>query len=350
MWLDARERIHAPEIEGLWLNSPPLKLTDLRGRVVLVDFWDYTCVNCLRTLPYLREWHRRYAGLGLVVIGAHAPEFSFARDRANVERAIRSEALEYPVVLDNEYRTWHAFANRCWPAKYLIDRRGYIRYVHPGEGQYGETEEAIQRLLREAGVEAALPALIEPLRASDRPGAVCFPATPELYLGYRRGRLGNEPGYAADQVADYAAAADRRPDVAYLEGPWFAGGELIAACPLAGRESRLRVRYSAAEVNLVLAPPDPAAGAGNASPGEERATLVVRHDGQPLPAEDRGADVIVRGGETVVEVTEPRMYRLARNREYRPRELEIRTRTPGLEAYAFTFVPCIAGAAEEAAS
>lgn len=376
MWLDARERIHAPEINGEWLNSPPLTPRDLRGHVVLVDFWDYSCVNCLRTLPYVREWHRRYArkteetspllesggGKGvvksanvaipadrsLIVIGVHAPEFSFAHDRTNVERALRSEGLEYPVVLDNDYRMWHAFANRCWPAKYLIDARGYIRYVHLGEGQYGETEEAIQRLLGEAGVTATLPPPIEPLRASDRPGARCFPATPELYLGYGRGRLGNPSGYAADQVADYAPAADRRPDVAYLEGPWFAGREMITACPLDGRESRLRVRYTAADVNLVLAPPDPAILPAGTVAVEERAILVVRQDGRPLAAEERGADVIPLYGETVIHVTEPRMYRLVRNREPGSRELEICTRRPGVEAFAFTFVPCVDGAADEA--
>ncbi|HEV2426547.1 MAG TPA: hypothetical protein VGZ29_17110 [Terriglobia bacterium] len=412
MWLDPRERIHAPEIEGQWVNSPPLKSADLRGRVVLVDFWDYTCVNCLRTLPYLREWHRRYAtgrgeqspppgtrteeqsprlGRGggkevvepgsagilpattplsrhpsstkrgesspllpadpnLVIIGVHAPEFSFARDPANVERALRAEGLDYPVVLDNNYRTWHAFANRCWPAKYLIDARGYIRYVHLGEGRYGKTEEAIQRLLVEAGVKAPLPAPLEPLHASDRPGAICFPVTPELYLGYARGRLGNESGYAADQVADYAPAGKRRPDVAYLEGPWFAGRELIAACPLDGRESRLRVVYTAAEVNMVLAPPDPANFPMAGLPGGEGATLVVCQDGRPLPPENRGADVLALDGETVIHVTGPRMYRLVRNPEFGPRELEIWTRRPGFEAYAFTFVACADSAADEAAS
>ena len=346
MWLDDRERIHAPEIEGEWLNSPPRKLSDFRGRPVLVDFWDYTCVNCLRTLPYVREWHHRYANLGLGVLGVHAPEFHFARDRVNVERALLTEGLDYPVVLDNEYRTWQAFANRCWPAKYLIDAKGYIRYVHLGEGQYRETEEAIQRLLRECGVTAPLPPLIEPLRPSDQPGACCLPATPELYLGYVRGRLGNESGYVEDQVTDYAPTKmERAPDVAYLEGPWFAGREQIVACPLLGRESRLRLRYTAAEVNLVLAPPDSAG-----LPVEGRATLVVRQDGRPLPPEERGADVVTDGRETVIDVTEPRMYRLVRNRESGARELEIWTRKPGLEAYAFTFVPCLEGAAPRSAS
>lgn len=353
MWLDARERIHAPEIEGEWLNSPPLKLAELRGRVVLVDFWDYTCVNCLRTLPYVREWHRRYAGSagilpadhGLVIIGVHAPEFPFARDRANVERALASERLEYPVVLDNEYRTWHAFANRCWPAKYLIDAQGYLRYVHLGEGQYRETEEAIQRLLREAGVTAPLPALMESPGAAGEAAAYCVAVTPELFLGYGRGRLGNESGYAENQVADYRPAPERAPDLAYLEGPWFAGREQIVACPLLGRESRLRVRYTAAEVNLVMAPPD-----SEGLPVEGRATVVVRQDGRPLTIEESGVDIMLDGDETVIDVSVPRMYRLVRNREPGTRELEIWTRKPGLEAYAFTFAACADDRAPEVGS
>jgi len=343
MWLDPRERIHTPEIEGEWLNSPPLKIGELRGRVLLVDFWDYTCVNCLRTLPHVRGWHRRYAASGnagilpaergLVVIGVHAPEFHFARDRGNVERAVRSAGLEYPIVLDNDYRTWQAFANRCWPAEYLIDAQGYIRYVHLGEGGYGETEDAIQRLLRESGVTTPLPALIEQFNAADRPGAYCVPVTPELYLGYGRGRLGNGSGYVENQVADYRPAGERAPDLAYLEGPWFAGREQIVACPLLGRESRLRVRYTAAEVNLVMAPPD-----SDGLPVEGRATVVVRQDGRPLTVEESGADIMLDGDETVIDVTGPRMYRLVRNREAATRELEIWTRKPGLEAYAFSFV------------
>lgn len=177
---------------------------------------------------------------------------------------------------------------------------------------------------------------------ADDPGARCLPGshgspclrlTPELYLGYGRGRLGNESGYVENRVADYAPAARRIADVAYFEGPWFAGREQIVACPLLGRESRLRVAYTAAEVNLVLAPPDPAD-----LPVEGRATLVVRQDSRPLPPENRGSDVIEIGSETVIDVTEPRMYRLVRNREPGTHELELWTRKPGLEAYAFTFV------------
>ena len=144
--------VHAPEFPPnvTWLQGGPLKMADLRGRPVLIDFWDYTCLNCLRTLPYVKEWHRRYSSLGLQVVGVHAPEFSFAREHNNVVKAVREQGIEYPVVLDNEYAIWQAYANRYWPAKYLVDAQGYIRGYHHGEGAYRETEEALQALLRES--------------------------------------------------------------------------------------------------------------------------------------------------------------------------------------------------------
>src|SRR5438105_2429319 len=143
------ETIYAPELEGgQWIHGGPVSLRELRGKAVaLVDFWDYTCVNCIRTLPYIVEWHRRYAQHGLVIVGVHAPEFSFAREGDNVRKAIEQFQLEYPIVLDNEYKIWRAFSNRYWPAKYLIDSNGRIRYYHFGEGGYGETEGQIQQVL-----------------------------------------------------------------------------------------------------------------------------------------------------------------------------------------------------------
>src|SRR3990172_4311841 len=150
-----------------WLQGGPLRLTDLRGRPVLIDFWDYTCLNCLRTLPYLKEWHRRYGSLGLTIVGVHAPEFSFAHNGEHVRRAVAERGLAYPIALDNDYAIWQAYANRYWPAKYLIDQEGYLRYYHFGEGAYGETEGAIQTLLREAMPEILLPGLMAPVRDTD---------------------------------------------------------------------------------------------------------------------------------------------------------------------------------------
>lgn len=329
MWLKGSEKIHAPEIGRSWINSTPLTLGQLRGRVVLLDFWDYTCVNCIRTLPYVKEWDRRYRGAGLSVIGVHAPEFHFARTGGNVERAVREFGLEYPVVLDNDYQIWQAYSNRCWPAKYLIDGKGYIRYWHFGEGAYGDTEDAIQTLLREIDPAVSLPRPMEAVRAADQPGARCLPVTPELYLGFERGRLGNDSGYAKNEVKDYKASPPLAPDVAYLDGAWFAGSESITACPMPGRPARLLVSCRGAEINLVMSPPED---------GEGIATITW--DGKPLPPEQAGEDVAPVKGESLITVKEPRMYRLVKSGQVESKLLELSTSTPGLELYAFTFVSC----------
>lgn len=244
-------KVHAPEIGQTWVNSAPLALRDLRGRVVLVDFWDYTCVNCLRTLPYVVEWHRRYAQKGLAVVGIHAPEFTFARSQELVNEAMRRFGIEYPVVLDNGYLIWQAFANKCWPAKYLVDKDGYIRFFHFGEGDYAGTELAIQSLLREANPGLEFPPPMEPLRDTDRLGAACYRTTPELYLGFRRGRLGNSGGFQnLPSDVEAAAPGEHRPaakyvlpekveaDVFYLNGAWQAGPESVRAAARRGATRR----------------------------------------------------------------------------------------------------------------
>jgi thiol-disulfide isomerase/thioredoxin len=330
MWLEPELKIHAPEIGRAWINSAPLSIRNLRGRVVLVDFWDYTCVNCLRTLPYVREWHKRYEDKRLTIIGVHSPEFSFARGSGLVEKAIRDQALHYPIVLDNEFQIWQSFANRVWPTKYLIDKDGFVRFYQLGEGGYGETEEAIQKLLREINPKLALPPLMELVRATDKPGAHCYPVTPELYMGAGRGRLGNESGFAEDEVKDYKPPRDYVPDLTYLDGPWFASKEFIAACPLEKRPSRILLRYSAAEVNLVM-------GAAE----DSEAIVEIKLDGQLIGEEDAGEDVRHGGHMAEVVVKEPRMYRLVKSSTVSSRVLELSTSNPGLEAYAFTFVSCV---------
>lgn len=330
MWLDAAEKIHAPEVGRRWINSPELTLASLHGRVVLVDFWDYTCINCLRTLPYLKEWDRRYHSKGLTVLGVHTPEFHFAHAAENVERAVRNQGIEYPVVLDNEYQIWQAYSNRCWPAKYLIDAKGYLRYYHFGEGSYGESEEAIQKLLLEIDPGLELPPVMVPLRGTDRPGARCVPVTPELYLGFKRGRLGNEGGYTSNEVKVYRAPQSIAPDVAWLDGPWFAGSESIEACPIEGKPSRLIVQFRAAEVNLAMSPPDQGAG-----------LVAVKIDGEAVSPQNAGEDVVAYGGKSLVAVKEPRMYRLLKTPQADSRTFELEFLAPGTAAYAFTFVSCI---------
>jgi thiol-disulfide isomerase/thioredoxin len=332
MWLDQAENIHAPEVGRIWINSSPLTLRHLRQRVVLVDFWDYTCVNCIQTLPYIKEWHRRYRDSGFAVVGVHTPEFQFGREPEHVQRAVRRFELEYPIVLDNDYQIWQAYSNRCWPAKYLVDKAGYVRYCHFGEGAYDETEAAIQKLLRELDPKLVLPLVMDPVREMDRSGARCLPVTPELYLGFSRGRLGNESGFAENAVRDYRTGTNFIPAQPYLDGPWFAGSEFVEACPLDGRPSRILLPYSAAEVNLVLGPP-----------GTGEGILTVSANGNPLSAGEAGEDVTLLNGRSAVVVREPRMYRLLRTPKLQSKLLEISTSSPGVQGYAFTFVSCPGG-------
>ena len=325
--------VRAPELPTnvTWLQGGPLKMAELRGRPVLIDFWDYTCVNCIRTLPYVNEWRRRYAPLGLTVVGVHAPEFSFARESGNVQRALREHGIEYPVVLDNDYAIWQAYTNRFWPAKYLVDGQGYLRGYHHGEGAYRETEEALQALLRESFPEILLPGLMEPLRDDDKPGAVCYRVTPELYLGYQRGVVGNVVGLAPDKASTYTDPGKHMDGAAYLDGDWLLAGEYLARPAGATRESRVTVPYMAKDVNLVIHPPT----YGGA------ATISVLQDGAPIPAEDAGTDVVAGAATSIVTIDAPRMYRLVSNRDIDRHELTLATTSDGVAMYAFTFTSCV---------
>ncbi len=332
--------VHAPDFpaNATWLQGGPLTKDGLHGHSFLIDFWDYTCVNCLHTLPYVKEWHRRYKDAGLTIIGVHAPEFSFAHNADNVRRAVAEQGLEYPIVIDNDYAIWQAYANNYWPANYLVDHEGYLRYYHFGEGAYDETELAVQTLLRQVTPDAILPPLLEPLRDGDRPGAVCYRVTPELYLGYQRGRIGNTAGITPDKPATYRDLDKHAEGYFFLENDWLLTGESAARPVGAQGESRLHVKYMAKEVNLVMMPPltgpgrlellqDPSTGSGQAP--------------LPLAAEDCGADVQVEGGKAIVTVATPRMYRLVNNRELDTHNLTLVTNSDGLSLYAFTFTSCL---------
>ncbi len=245
--------VRAPEIGRVWLNSSPLSFRQLRGRVVLVDFWDYTCVNCIRTLPYVQAWHERYRDKGLTVIGVHTPEFTFAQYESNVEHGIREFGLTYPIVIDSNREIWKAFANRYWPTKYLLDQEGYLRYGHFGEGGYIECEQVIQELLREINPALDLPAMMHPLREEDHTGAVCYRPSGELYLGHARGRIGNEGGFKEDQIADYSFTGDLQETFFYAGGRWASTAEYFEAAD--DGTHTLRLKYEAVAVNLVMASP-----------------------------------------------------------------------------------------------
>ena len=291
---------------SVWLNSEPLTADGLRGRVVLVDFWTYSCVNWLRTLPYVRAWQERYRDRGLVVVGVHAPEFGFEHDLDNVRRAATELGVGYPVVIDNDFTIWRSFENHYWPAVYLVDRDGRVRFHHFGEGAYEETERAIQRLLGVDGETVRVDAggLAE---AADW-GTL---RSPETYVGSARGDR-----RSSDQRADGLALNQW-----VLAGDWSVSEEAAMLETAAGS---ITYRFQARDLNLVLAPPT--AGAP--------VRFAVRLDGQP-PDDDHGLDVDESGEGTV---SEPRMYQLVRQRGViRQRTFEMTFLDPGARAYVFTF-------------
>jgi thiol-disulfide isomerase/thioredoxin len=313
-----------PALDGAtgWLNSPPLTTGGLRGRVVAVDFWTYTCINWLRTAPYVRAWADAYRDAGLVVLGVHTPEFAFERDIGNVGRAVEHLEVRHPVAVDSEYAIWTAFANMYWPALYLVDAQGRIRYTHFGEGAYAESEEAIRQLLGEAGADGALPGHVEVEgRGIEAAADWAHLASGETYLG-------------AERSADFASP--ERPAIgrprrytlpAHLAGnSWALAGEwtvLPDAVRLDEPGGRLACRPTARDVHLVVAPP--ATGP---------VPITVTLDGRP-PGADAGDDVDDDGTGTV---TEPRLYQLVRQRgPVIDRTCEITFSEPGVRAFAFTF-------------
>jgi len=289
----------------VWLGSEPLSAAQLRGRPVLIDFWTYSCVNWLRTLPYVRAWWRRYAERGLVVIGAHAPEFSFEHDLENVRRAIGELDVPYPVVIDNEFAIWRSFENHYWPAVYLVDGEGRRAYEHFGEGAYEETEREVQRLLGIDEETAAIDAtgLAEAADWSEL-------ESPETYLGRARAERRGQAGGQALALNEWT-----------LSGTWSVGAE---AAVLDAAPGSIAYRFAGRDLNLVLAPPS---GGGASS-------FIVRLDGRP-PGEDHGLDVEPSGAGAV---DEPRMYQLVRQRgQIRRRTFEIEFLEAGVGAYVFTF-------------
>lgn len=322
--------LRAPELApGIWIRGPEVSIASRRGAVVLVEFWEATCINCLRTLPYLRAWHERYAARGLTVVGVHTPEFDFTRDPAVVAAAVEAEGIPYPVLLDPEGKTWHLFANHYWPSRYLVDPRGYLRYEHFGEGAYGYTEEWIQKLLREAGDTAPMPEILAPIRGEDLPGAVCYPATREVYAGYHRGKLLASEGYRPHEEVRHLGRADGPvpPGMFSARGLWLHEAEYLEA-----REpgAELELVCDAAGVHAVLEP------AGEAE---------LEVDGAPVSDPERGEDVVEREGRTFAVWDRPRMVRLIGGEEFRSRRVTLRFLQPGTRVYAFSFTSCVQGPA-----
>jgi len=314
-----------PSLEGAtgWLNTKPLDAADLRGKVVLVDFWTYSCINWLRTEPYVRAWAEKYKDDGLVVIGVHTPEFSFEKDVNNVKWAAEKYQVNYPIVIDSDYAIWRAFENNAWPALYFIDAAGRIRHHHFGEGDYEHSEEVIQELLVEAGKSGFDPDPVH-VAGTGVEAAADFEtlATPETYVGYgRTDNFASAGGIVRDAPNFYSIPEDLRLNRWALSGRWRVGRE---ATSLTDTNGRIAVRFRARDVNLVMG----AAARGSA------VRFQVRIDGE-APGQNAGVDV---AGDGSGMVKEQRLYQLVRQGQpVADRTFEIEFLDPGVEAFSFTF-------------
>jgi thiol-disulfide isomerase/thioredoxin len=306
-----------------WLNSPPLTPEGLRGKVVLVQVWTYTCINWLRTLPYVRGWAEKYKDQGLVVIGVHSPEFGFEHNIDNVRRAAKDMTVDYPIALDNDFALWRAFNNQYWPALYFVDAKGHIRHHHFGEGDYDRSEQVIQQLLAEAGGRDIGHQLVSvDARGTEAAADWGNLKSPETYVGYERTENLASPGGAlADQRHVYAAPTRLRLNQWALSGDWTIGKQ---ATVLHMANGRIMCRFHARDLHLVMGP------AARGTPVRFRVLI----DGQP-PGAAHGIDVDDQGYGTV---TEQRLYQLIRQpKPIADRQFEIEFLDPGVETFVFTF-------------
>ncbi len=331
----AIEQVGAPAPDfacATCLNHKPFKLSDLRGKVVLVDFWEYTCINCIRTFPFLRRWDKLYAPVGLVIVGVHTPEFGFAKDPARVADAGRRFGFDFPVAVDSDYKIWNAFHNEAWPADYLIDKNGSVAYMHIGEGEYGDFERKIQELLKQANPKLDFNVAKYRISADENVnlfGGVCMRATPETYLGFAHGlNIANPGGEDRTQQTTYAAPSDIPMDNFALNGPWLATAEQVShTTQVKPPGDSVELRYRAKSVYLV-------AGSDDSKPKR----LYVTQDGNPLRKGASGVDVRSDpGGRTYVDLAGKRMYYIANNPEFGGHLLGLYALEPGMSLYSFTF-------------
>ncbi|MDA1337526.1 MAG: thioredoxin family protein [bacterium] len=316
----------APELTGLtsWMNSEPLSLEELKGKVVAVDFWTYTCINCIRNIPHIKALYEKYQDNGLVVLGVHTPEFEFEKNVDNVKESVRRHEVKYPVALDNDYGTWNAFENRFWPALYLIDAQGNIRYTHFGEGKYGETEAAIQQLL----LEANLLSLDKITSITEPPLSVDFQSigTPEIYFGAARiNNIGNPIAKVqVNEPHEFLQPETVELHKFYLAGTWLIAPEFARVVE---GEGKVLIRYKANKLNIVF------------DTKEAKDILAkVKLDGKYLTKENMGEDIVFEGDVSFLMVNEAKLYNVIDTKdEYGTHVLELTIPSSSLELFAFTF-------------
>jgi len=312
----------APDLVGIsnYINTTPEELAkEMEGKVILYDIWTYSCINCIRTLPYITAWNEKYADDGLLIIGIHSPEFEFEKNEHNVEMAVAKNGITYPVVMDNEMKTWKAFENRYWPRKYIADHEGFIRYDHIGEGGYEQTEKIIQDLLEERAIQLGFNvAAAESLVDLDEFEHTSF-RTPELYFGYKfaagRNQLGNSEGFSPGNDVNYSIPDDLKLHNFYLEGTWK---NLEDGMKLVSEEGRIKIPYFAKEVNIVT---------------DNESELSIFIDGKPITIENAGFDV----NDGKLQTIGADLYNIINSEEASSHTLEIIVSNPGFEIFTFTF-------------
>jgi len=311
-----------PKLEGIsgYINTSSENISqDIEGKVVLYDFWTYSCINCIRTLPYLTAWDEKYSDEGLVIVGIHTPEFEFEKEYDNVVFATKKFGIKYPVIQDNDKEIWNDFQNRYWPRKYIADHEGYIRFDHIGEGAYKETEKVIQVLLEERS--NALGNILEKKELVDlNEFTHATFRTPELYFGFNfaegRNQLGNEEGFSKNKVVTYELPEKFTQHYFYMGGIWKNnkdGMELISD------SGKIVLNFNAKQVNIVAA---------------NNAVLKITYDGDYIPLESRGQDVMQDG---IVKITEPRLYNIIDSKQEGTHEIVIEVKNAGFEIFTFTF-------------
>jgi thiol-disulfide isomerase/thioredoxin len=324
-----------------WLNSKPLTLADVQGKVVLVDFWEYTCVNCLRTLPYLREWYKRYAGDGFVIVGVHTPEFTFSGDSKNVEAATKRLGVTWPVALDSNDAIWNRYGNNSWPHELLFAQNGHRVESVIGEGGYPETEAKIQALLKLMHPNLQLPPVMAllPQDSYDKPGAVCYPETAETYLGGQRSQIANlppqlardpfnpQPQFLMAQALYSDNVSDHKDGKVYLQGGWRKTSQAVVSIDDRGH---VAMKYHAIQVVSVMRPE-----------GGSPVNVLVTQDGKPIPKEDAGADIHYDAqGRSYVDVDQPREYDLIMNKKFGTHQIALFPQARDLGVYTFDFESC----------
>jgi len=322
-----------------WINSEPFTLESLRGKVVLIDFWTYTCVNCIRTLPFLKEWHEKYANEGLVIVGVHSPEFEFEHIPENVEAAVEEFGIEWAIIQDNNFETWQAFANRFWPAKYLIDKNGVIRYTHFGEGSYDETEMEIRKWLWDAGSE------LDGIVANENPNPIrnkqaksrdsSTRQTRELFAGLRFNLNAQPPYIIQSEMYENSSDApvlledpgNHLNHFLYLHGMWLKESDSVKHARVTENlEDYLAVKFFGTSVNVVL--------------GVEHSpyNVYIAVDNESIPLVDRGVDIEEdKEGRTYITVDAARMYNLIDSHEYGGHEMRLSSNSNEFSVFAFTF-------------